>query len=202
MDSKKFSQKEIDAALEDHLKKVILARHFLQRDVDKIEDFISGISDLTEAFANTMMVEEEGQVINPESDLPSQIPKHVIEMAFKFQFIVNPDDALKMAYQYLSLYVPDEKYEKALLDKPKHLRQLEQKGKTGDEADRMATMLAVYPLALDKDTGKPKKLGDIDKDTEQFVASITHGEYNAGNIERVFIDDSQRAKKKYTPPRP
>jgi len=202
MDSSKFSQKEIDAALEDHLKKVILARHFLQRDVDKIEVFISGISDLTEAFANTMMVEEEGQVINPESDLPNQIPKHVIEMAFKFQFIVNPDDALKMAYQYLSLYVPDEEYEKALLDKPKYLKQLEQKGTTGDEANRMATMMAVYPLALDKDTGKPKKMGDIGKDTEQFVTGITHGKYTLETLREFLSMTAKELKKKYTPPRP
>ena len=201
MDSKKVSQKEIDVLLEDHLKRYVLASDFLGIEGDKLEDFISKCSDITKACANTMMVEDHLQIIRPESELPAQFPKHFIELAFKFQFIVNPDDALQRDYKYLSLYVPDEEYEKALLDKPKYLKQVEQKGKTGDEADSMATALATYPLALDSATGQPKELGDLNKDTEQFVAVITQGKYTL-EILREFLSMAAKEHKKNMPSLP
>ena len=181
--------KEQDTVLEGKKKLIVLASVFLGRDNDKLEGFISTIIDIVGTFANRMEEQSSGQqIVRPESDLPNQLPKRVVEMAFHCQFITNPEelrDALRVGYKYLSTYVPDEEYEKALLDKPKHLKILKQAGKTGDEVDFMATMLATTPLIKEG-------LGDLDEDAEKFVASITHGKHTLETL-REFL--SSIAKK-------
>lgn len=175
--------KEKDAVLKGKKKLIVLASVFLGRDNDKLEDFIATIIEIVGTFANTMKEQSSGQqIVKPESDLPNQLTKRVVEMAFHCQFITNPEelrDALRVGYKYLSTYVPDEEYEKALLGRPEHLKRLEQEGKTGNEADFMATMLATTPLIKEG-------LGDLDKDTEKFVALITHGKHTLETL-REFL---------------
>ena len=196
LDALRFSQKEQDAVLEGQIKLFVLASLLLGRDSrDKVEDFVSKIGDVLRAFADEMVREKGQQIVRTESDLPNQLPKKVIEMAFQCQFIANPDypdDALRVGYKYLSTYVPDEEYKKALLDKPEHLKQLEQAGETGEKADLMATMLATNSLV--------KELADLDKDCEKFVASVTHGKHTLETLREFLSSVAKEHYKKF--PRP
>lgn len=176
------SQKKQDAPNEDQIKLFVLVSLLLGRDNrDRVEDFIFMISKVLERFADEMDRGKGLQIIKPESDLPNQLTKKVIKRAFQCVFIVYPDypnDFLRAGYQCLSTYVPDEEYEKAILDKPEHLKQLEQAGKTGDEADLAATMMATHSLV--------KELADLDKDCEELVTEETHGKYTLETL-REFL---------------